>query len=664
MGYILQAARGLKFAHDRGMVHRDIKPDNLMLNVEGIVKVADLGLVKTRGMTATDDALPEGSPGAKTHVGGSKLQSVSVGVTNVGSAMGSPSYMSPEQCRDAAGVDHRADIYSLGCTLYAMLSGHAPFQGKTAMDVIHKHLNDPPPPLLSAAKTTPKDLAAIVDRTLVKDPEQRFQSMEEFIGVLRTWQDQSKAGPPRPTDEQITVFEGLTKQIVSNPVAKLGGTLAVLVPLAGAVLGLGVLFVKPAIGVGLLLASVTMVVAGLIASGLLTDSYLFRKIREWLFGARIVDWLTIGLAGVLFVVGLYFSGYVVAGLVGIVLGTLLGVGFAFGIARPAYQKRLANKADCDNILKRMRLAGVDEDAVRQFVVTASGDHWEVVYETIFGYAAKLPVRAAMLEKGETKPKQAVWRDGIINRIESSIEARKQAKAKKHLLTLEQKRFEAEGVSAAEAKTKAADAADAIVEQAVEIRAANNDQSKKINVRTMLKRYELAKMEPRPRKAAPLVLVSKLFRTAFDPRLRLVLGALLIVGGLMWVKQNPGATAIVEAVGNTVGNVENTKQAGALLEAASQANLGARLLQVSFLPPAITNLFDSFNSIVAGVILILSTFASNGTAILIMTLGALIVLTGHKLGVPIPAVNPLTPGHLTMAVGMGVAVVTLVVFRRR
>lgn len=666
VGYILQAARGLKFAHDRGMVHRDIKPDNLMLNVEGIVKVADLGLVKTRGMMASDDALPDGSPGAKTHVGGSKLQSVSVGVTNVGSAMGSPSYMSPEQCRDAAGVDHRADIYSLGCTLYAMLSGHAPFLGKTAMDVIHKHLNDPPPPLLSVAKSTPKDLAAIVDRTLVKDPEQRFQSMEEFIGVLRNWQDQSKAGQPRPTDEQITVFEGLTKQIVNNPMAKLGGTLAVIVPLAGAVLGLGVLFVKPAIGVGLLLASVTVVVAGLIASGLLTDSYLFRKIREWVFGARIVDWLTIGLAGVLFAVGLYFSGYVVAGLVGIVLGTLLGAGFAFGIARPAYQKRLANKADCDNILKRMRLAGVDEDAVRQFVVTASGDHWEAVYETIFGYAAKLPVRAAMLEKGETKPKQAAWRDGIINRIESSIEARKQAKAKKHLLKLEQKRFEAEGVSVAEAKAKAADAADAIVEHAVEIRAANHDQSKKINVRTMMKRYELAKMEElkRPRKAAPMVLVSKFFRTVFDPRLRLVLGALCIVGGLMWVKQNPGATAIVEAVGNTVGAVENTKQAGALLEAASQANLGARPLQVSFLPPIITNLFDSFNPIVAGVILIMSTFAGNGMAILIMTLGALIALTGHKLSLPIPTINPLTPGHLTMAVGMGVAVVTLIVFRRR
>ena len=307
VGYVLQAARGLKFAHDRGMVHRDIKPDNLMLNVEGIVKVADLGLVKTRGMTATDDALPDGGEPsvAKSQGGGSKLQSVSVGVTNVGSAMGSPSYMSPEQCRNAAGVDHRADIYSLGCTLYAMLSGRTPFVGKTAMDVIHKHLNDPPPPLLTVAKGITKDLAAIVDRTLAKEPDNRFQSMEEFIGVLRNWQDQSKAGPPRPTEEQITVFEGLTKQIVTNPMAKLGGTLAVIVPLVGLVLGLGLLFVKPAIGAGLLLASITMVLAGFVASGLFTDSYLFRKVREWVFGARIIDWVTIGVAAILFIVGLY-----------------------------------------------------------------------------------------------------------------------------------------------------------------------------------------------------------------------------------------------------------------------------------------------------------------------------------------------------------------------
>ena len=179
--FIIQAANGLRFAHDRGMVHRDIKPDNLMVNDEGIVKVADLGLVKTKGVSVEEDA--GGGKGKRTG-DGSGLGALP-DVTRVGSAMGSPSYMAPEQCRDATTVDGRADIYSLGCTLYALIAGRTPFQGKTAVEVISNHLNEPPPPLARAAPQVSRDLGAIVDRTLAKDPADRFQSMGEFVGALR-----------------------------------------------------------------------------------------------------------------------------------------------------------------------------------------------------------------------------------------------------------------------------------------------------------------------------------------------------------------------------------------------------------------------------------------------------------------------------------------------
>ena len=153
------------------MVHRDVKPDNLMLNVEGVVKVADLGVVNTRGMTAAADAASSIPAGGG--VGPSKLQAVSVGVTNAGTAMGSPSYMAPEQCRDAATVDHRADIYSLGCTLYALLAGRTPFQGRKAIELMRKHLADAPPPLESVAPGVPRELAAVVGRTLAKESADR-----------------------------------------------------------------------------------------------------------------------------------------------------------------------------------------------------------------------------------------------------------------------------------------------------------------------------------------------------------------------------------------------------------------------------------------------------------------------------------------------------------
>ena len=118
--YILHAARGLKFAHDHGMIHRDIKPANLMLTKDSLVKVADLGLVKTPALVEDE----------QTHTDEDKnlmLASARTQVTGAGSTLGTPAYMSPEQAEDAHSVDHRADIYSLGCTFYALLVGKPPY---------------------------------------------------------------------------------------------------------------------------------------------------------------------------------------------------------------------------------------------------------------------------------------------------------------------------------------------------------------------------------------------------------------------------------------------------------------------------------------------------------------------------------------------------------
>ena len=144
VSHILQAARGLKVAHDHGMIHRDVKPENLLINRYGIVKLADLGLVKVAGGAIVDspaadgDAPPAGTPASESN----ELQ-LPLHVTRVSAAMGTPSYMAPEQARDAASVGPAADIYSLGCTLYALVTGRPPFQGKTALELITKHAVEP-----------------------------------------------------------------------------------------------------------------------------------------------------------------------------------------------------------------------------------------------------------------------------------------------------------------------------------------------------------------------------------------------------------------------------------------------------------------------------------------------------------------------------------------
>lgn len=177
---VLQAARGIKFAHDHGMVHRDIKPANLMMTSDGLVKVADMGLVKT---PSSDESVESNDGDVQSLM----LASARSQVTAIGSSMGTPAYMSPEQSSDAASVDKRADIYSLGCTFYALLTGRPPFDGNTMLEVITKHRNEKlvrPERIISGL---PSVLGDIIEKMTEKRPEDRYQDLEETIHDLEVY---------------------------------------------------------------------------------------------------------------------------------------------------------------------------------------------------------------------------------------------------------------------------------------------------------------------------------------------------------------------------------------------------------------------------------------------------------------------------------------------
>jgi len=601
--------------------------------------------VKTRDMSRADDAAPTEGRFAT----GSALRGMA-DVTRVGSAMGSPSYMAPEQCRDASTVDARADVYSLGCTLYALLAGRAPFIGKTAVGVISKHLTEPPPPLRQVAATVPAGLAEIVDRTLRKDPAGRYQSMTELSAALKEWQAEQAGGPPRPTEEQLAQFEGLVKQLRGQ-----GGAarkLATVGPLVGLVVGLGAVFVSPPAGAAVLLGTVAAVVSGVIAAGAFTGSYLFRKAREWARGARIADWLTVGLAAVLFLVGMYFAGLLGIGIGALVGGAAVGIAFMMFTAKPAHDQRQDVKDAMDGVLKRVRLVGVDEDGIRAFVVDAAGDRWDEVFELLYGYPAKVQARTAFADKVATRPTFAGWRDGLVRRFDAAIDGRKQARDKKLLLAVETARLKAEGLSAAEAKSQAADAADDLVEQAVVIREANTDDKKKVDVRAVLTRYDRAKMaqrEPRPRVNPLAVLLRRLVGIPFDPRLRLLVGAALIVAGLLWVKQNSPAAAATP-----------TDKYLPLVQSPEQF----KPLTTGFLPAEATSWVNSTNVLVAGLLAVFSLFTDRTFALLLMAVGAGVAVVAYQLGLPIPDVGPLTPVHLCAIAGFALGLLAQGLFGRK
>ena len=160
---IVQAARGLAYAHDKGVVHRDIKPGNLLVDAAGTVKILDMGLASSQ----TPDDAPADRPTAS------------------GKMVGTVQYVAPEQAANAHNVDHRADIYSLGCTLYRLLTNRVPFEAETAMQTILAHRERPVPKLADSVADVPDGLQDVLDRMMAKDPDRRYQSAAEVMADLQ-----------------------------------------------------------------------------------------------------------------------------------------------------------------------------------------------------------------------------------------------------------------------------------------------------------------------------------------------------------------------------------------------------------------------------------------------------------------------------------------------
>jgi serine/threonine protein kinase/WD40 repeat protein len=194
--FTYQAALGLQHALEQGMVHRDIKPSNLMVARFGkkpVIKVLDFGLAKVTS---------EGQ--------------VAAAITREGQMLGTPDYVAPEQIRDAQSADVRADIYSLGCTLYCLLSGQPPFRGDHVWDVYQAHFSMDATPLNLVRPDVPTELAALVSKMMAKDPARRFQTPKDVSEALTPFFKKASASHGRSQPELSSIGETLPGRPVTQ----------------------------------------------------------------------------------------------------------------------------------------------------------------------------------------------------------------------------------------------------------------------------------------------------------------------------------------------------------------------------------------------------------------------------------------------------------------
>ena len=474
--HILQAARGLKVAHDHGMIHRDIKPDNLMLSRHGIVKVADLGLVKTSGDPAADRHLAdrEKPPAGPPERAGDEEES-SPNITRVNRAMGTPAYMAPEQARDASHVGRPADIYSLGCTLYALVTGRPPFLGKTAIELITKHAVERVVPPELVVDCVPKALSDIILKMVAKDPKDRYATIDEVIVALESFLGIVRTAPLTLRPEETEVLEKSVQAFASSPSARLEKWVFlgfIFACCAGILLAL--VAGRPGLAQILLGIGLLTPFAYAIVNGFARHTPVYSKIRQFFReggpSERVAAVACLGLVVLVLLIMHVFWTTVFL----VVSAMVLAIFAHFLINRNLDQERREPLERIQSMLKSARLRGIDEETLRRFIEERCGPRWDAVQNALFGDEGHLITlgRWGQTEWARARPQLVVCRDAVLSWIEAQLRARQETRARRYLQHLEELSLKAQGMSFLEARRKARLVADALVAQAGELRSAS------------------------------------------------------------------------------------------------------------------------------------------------------------------------------------------------
>ena len=544
--YVLQAARGLKFAHDHGMVHRDIKPANLMLTQDELVKIADLGLVKTP--TVEEGVVNDEERNVM-------LASANSRVTGVGSTMGTPAYMSPEQADDAANVDLRADIYSLGCTFYALLTGGPPFTSDSALEVITKHRTSRVERPDHIMEGIPSELGVIVEKMTARDAQDRYQNLADTIRDLEKYLSSDATQTLKPQQDHVARLDQAARDFHAAPAVRLRKLFPLIfLATCGVLLLLGGLasFSSWLLSFRCIVAVLCFFIATPMAIGCLAaieqgSSPIGSRVRSLIASSSWGDrgtWLVGSLMSLLVA---YFLGLLVWCLVAI--GLAIGVAFLYRsmVSRPLRLQRTQSLTNVDRVLRDLRTGGLSESAIQRFVADNGGKGWEELFEQVYDYDSLQQARRDLAASGRVKGKYRYqpWRDSLIQRMDEKILQAQQRHEQRILEKVERANLKASGVSESQARQQAAELASSMVQVAAE----NRQKSPSLfgggsDEAAAAKRERIKQMLQAARTGKPKTLGSLARKTTsamlghlFGAKLRFLCGVALLLGCVAWANQN-------------------------------------------------------------------------------------------------------------------------------
>ncbi len=381
--YVLQAARGLAYAHKRGLIHRDIKPDNLLINEHDMLKIADMGLAKIK------DAWKEETIGLTADSTALENEQAFTNLTNIRSAMGTPAYMAPEQGQDAKDVDYRADQYALGCTLYYILTGQTPFHGKTSHEIISKHLTEPIPPLESHQVKVSGGLRDIFLKMTAKIPSERYQDPGELVRDLEECLEKLANASPEEQREALPPLQSLSEAaheyhnvsfLKFKPLSKLLFFIGCIVALfVSRWMGLSQI---PAASILMLMIVPVLVFA---IRSWSSGDILFTFAKRRLYEMRLNDYLI--LTGLILVSAIFIYAFRLALPLAIFIPLALVLSLLYTLLIHRRIKRLREPAvrKAEAVIDNWRRRGMSESKIQERFRKECGNRWQECFIDCFGY---------------------------------------------------------------------------------------------------------------------------------------------------------------------------------------------------------------------------------------------------------------------------------------